>query len=217
MKSFRDIATAQLDPPPVVGARALARMVNVPAPVSLSRLLAVLSNPVTFRANIVTPSGTALGGTVDLTVSSDGRYSFKVHMHDSGFDPYTFRVRCALQAPSGVTLLFQTSGHVDGTGSSLLGHVNRDFDHSEEGRNPMISQAWMDVRVGSISVSKSYEDAGALHTLEDIAKDLLGFLIADVTFGVGLALVIAASAEIADALDASFVGPDGLEIGRAHV
>lgn len=210
MKSFRNVATAQLDPPSPVSTRALAQMVNMPSPVSLSRLIDALLAPVSFHTDITTPAGTALGGTVDLTLFSDGRYSFNVHMHDSGFDPYTFRVRCAVQASNGVHVLFQTSGHTDGTGSNLFGDVNRNFDHNEEGQNSMAKLYWLDVRASSIAVSKSYEDAGALHTIEDIAKDLLGFLVADVTFGAGLALVIAASAELADSLDASFVGPGGL-------
>ena len=179
-------------------------------PVSLSRLIDELSAPVSFHANVLTPAGTALGGTADVTLFSDGRSSFKVSMRDSGFDPYTFRVRCAIQAPTGMTFLFQTSGHVDGTGSNLFGHVNRDFNHDEEDQNPLIKLYWLDVRASSMSVNKSYEDAGVLHTIEDIAKDLLGFLVADVTFGAGLALVIAASADLANALDASFVGPGGL-------
>ena len=210
MKSFRNLANAQLDPPSPVSTRALAQMVNMPLPVSVSSLIDALMVPVSFHADITTPAGTALGGTVDLTLFSDGRYSFNVHMHDSGFDPYTFRVRCAVQAPNGVHVLFQVSGHTDGTGSNPFGDVNRDFDHHEEGVNPMAKLYWLDVRSSSISVSKSYEDVGALNTIEDIAKDLLGFLVADVTFGAGLALVIAASAELADSLDASFVGTGGL-------
>lgn len=210
MKSFRDIATAQLTVPSPVSTRVLAQMVNMPSPASLSQLIDRLMAPVSFHADITTPSGTALGGTADLTLYSDGRSSFNVHMHDSGYDPYNFRVRCAVQAPSGLTFLFQTSGHTDGTGSDLLGHVNRDYDHNEESVNPLIKQYWLDVRASSMSVSKSYEDTGALRTIEEIAKDLLGFLLADVTFGTGLALVIAASAELANSMDASFVGPGGL-------
>jgi hypothetical protein len=210
MKSLSNIATAQINPPSPISLKEIARKVNMSAPLSLSRLINELEAPVSFHADITTPAGTALGGTVDLTLFSDGRYSFNVHMHDSGFDPYDFRVRCAVQAPSGVTLLFQTSGHTDGTGSDLLGDINRNFDHHEDGQNPLIMANWLDVRVGSMSVSKSYEDAGALNVIEDIAKDLLGFLVADVTFGVGLALVIVVSAQLADSLDASFVGTGGL-------
>ncbi len=210
MKSFRQIATAQQQPASTVSARALARSAGVPLPTGLSHLIDALSAPVSFHQVVVTPSGTALGGTVDVTVSRDGSFSFNVHMHDSGFDPYTFRVRCVLQSPGGVALMFQTSGHTDGTGSNPLGKVNRDFDHHENGSNPLISQFWLDARASKMSVSKSYEDAGALHTIEDIAKDLLGFLMADVAFGPGLALVIAVSAELSNALNASFVGPGGL-------
>ena len=196
MTSIRSIVGAKLQPDPVTSVRGLAASVGVGGTVSLTQLLGVLATPVTFHSQITTPAGTALGGTVDLALFSNGRFTFQVHMHDSGFDPYTFRVRCAVQAPNGLTVMFQTSGHTDGTGSNLLGHVNRNFDHNEDAHNPMIQAYWLDIRQGSISVGKSYEDAGALHTIEEIAKDLLGFLIADVTFGAGLALVIAASAEI---------------------
>ncbi len=210
MKSFSNIATAQINPPSPISVKEIARKVNMSPPLRMSQLIVALTASVSFHADITTPAGTALGGTIDLTLFSDGRYSFNVHMHDSGFDPYTFRVRCAIQASSGVTLLFQTSGHTDGTGSNPFGHVNRNFDHNEDGQNPLIMANWLDVRAASMSVSKSYEDAGVLNTIEDIAKDLLGFLVADVTFGVGLALVIVVSAQLADSLDASFVGTGGL-------
>jgi hypothetical protein len=209
MKSLRSV-TNQQDPPPRVSILALARSLPRPAPKSLSQLIDLLSAPVVLHADITTPPGTALGGQVDVTLFSDGRYSFNVHMHDSGFDPYTFRIRCAVQSPGGLTLLFQTSGHTDGTGSNLFGHVNRDFDHNENGHIPIVQLYRGDLRAASISVSKSYEDAGLLTAVEELAKDVIGFLFADVTFGVGLALVIVASAQLANALDASFVGPGGL-------
>jgi hypothetical protein len=185
-------------------------MVNAPSPVSLSRLIDALLAPVGFHGDITTPAGTALGGSVDLIVFSTGMYFFNVDMHDSGLEPYDFRVRCALQSPSGLTVLFQTSGHTDGWGSDLLGDLKRDFHAHQTGHQDLIRLYWMDVRASSMAVNKSYEDAGLLHTIEDIAKDLLGFLVADVTFGAGLALVIAASAELTNALDGSFVGHGGL-------
>ena len=210
MKSVRSVVMAQLAPPPQISLGALAQAAGVSAPASVAHLLGVLQQPVHFHADIVTPAGTALGGTADVTLFSDGRTTFDVHVHDSGWDPYRFRVRCAARAPNGTTVLFQVSGHTDGTGSNPLGQVDRDFDHHEDGANPLVQQNWLDLRQGSMSTSKSYEDAGVLHAIEDVAKDLLGFLVAEVTFGAGLALVICASAELADALDASFVGPGGL-------
>ena len=210
MQSIRRLGTGQTNPEATVSLRALGQTVGLTPPFSTLDMIHRLKMPISFHEEITTPSGTALGGTVDLTLFSDGRYSFAVHMHDSGFDPYTFRVRCAFNTPGGIILLFQASGHTDGTGSSLLGTIHRDFDHNEDGHHDMIQPNWLDVRAGSMSVSKSYEDSGLLSTVEDIAKDLLGFLVADVTFGAGLALVIAVSAEISKATDANFVGPGGL-------
>jgi hypothetical protein len=210
MKSLRSVATAQQNLPPLVSIKGLAHAVGMQSPVSISSLIDSLLAPVTFHMQITTPSGTALGGSVDVTMKSDGGFSFDVYMHDSGWDPYDFTVRCVVQSGSGVAMAFQSSGHTDGTGSSPLGSPNRDFHHNETGINALIKQFWLDVRSSSMTVNKSYQDVGALHTVEDIAKDLLGFLIADVTFGGGLAFVVCVSAEIADAAGASFVGPGGL-------
>jgi hypothetical protein len=210
MESLRSVASASQITPTLIRVRALAGIVGMTGTISLSKLMAALLAPVSFHANITTPSGTALGGTVDITLSNNGNFSFNVHMHDSGYDPYDFRVRCAVQSPGGLTLLFQTSGHTDGTGSDLLGSPNRDFNHNENGFNAQIKAFWLDVRASSMSVSKSYQDSGVLSTLEDVAKDLLGFLIADVTFGAGLALAVCVSADLANAFGASFVGPGGL-------
>ena len=210
MKSVPSVVMAQLEVPPQISLGMQAQSAGLTSPISVTHLLNVLQAPVHFQADIVTPAGTALGGTADVTLFCDGRASFDVHMHDSGWDPYRFRVRCAVQSPNGTTVLFQVSGHTDGTGSNPLGHVDRDFDHHEDYLNPLVQQNWLDLRQGSMSISKSYEDAGVLHAIEDIAKDLLGFLVAEVTFGAGLALVVCASAELADSLNASFVGPGGL-------
>lgn len=210
MKSLRGVATAQQNLPPLVSIKELAHGVGMQSPVSVSSLIDSLLAPVTFHSQITTPSGTALGGTVDVTLRNDGSFSFDVYMHDSGWDPYDFRVRSVVQSAGGVAMAFQASGHTDGTGSSPLGSPNRDFHHSETGTNALIQQFWLDARLSSMSVNKSYQDAGVLHTVEDIAKDLLGFLIADVTLGAGLAFVVCVSAEIANAAGASFVGPGGL-------
>src|ERR1043166_5795852 len=210
MQRIRGLGTGQTNPEAIISLRALGQMVGLTPPFSTLDMINRLKMPISFHEVVTTPSGTALGGTVDLTLFSDGRYSFTVDMHDSGFDPYTFRVRCAFTTPGGIILLFQASGHTDGTGSSLFGTIHRDFHHREDGPRPMIQPNWLDIRAGSMSVGKSYEDAGLLSTVEDIAKDLLGFLVADVTFGAGLALVIAVSAEISKAADANFVGPGGL-------
>ena len=210
MQSIRGLGTGQTNPEAQVSLRALGRMVGLTPPFSTLDMINRLKMPIHRHEVITTPAGTQLGGSVDLKLFSDGRYSFHVDMHDSGPDPYRFRVRCAFNTPGGVILLFQTSGHTDGFLSNPFGTIHRDFHHNEDSDNPMIQPNWLDIRGGSMSVSKSYDDVGLLSTVEDIAKDLLGFLVADVTFGAGLALVIAVSAEISKAADANFVGPGGL-------
>jgi hypothetical protein len=209
MQRIRGLGTGQTNPEAAVSLRALGQMVGLTPPFSTLDMINRLKMPISFHQEITTPPGTALSGTVDLTLFSDGRYSFKVDMHDSGADPYTFRVRCAITTPGGIILLFQASGHTDGRLSSF-GTIHRDFHHREESTHELIQPNWLDIRAGSMSVGKSYEDAGLLSTVEDIAKDLLGFLVADVTFGAGLALVIAVSAEVSKAAGANFVGPGGL-------
>ena len=210
MQGIRELGVGLSDPPPIISMRGLGAEVGLAPTFGVLDMIRRLQVPVSFHAQVLTPSGTALGGTVDLTMFSNGNYTFNVDMHDSGWDPYDFRVRAAVTTPAGTVLLFQTSGHTDGTGSNPFGTIHRDFDHHEEGPNPLIQTSWLDVRKGTMSVSKSYEDSGVLSTVEEIAKDLLGFLVADVTFGVGLALVIAVSAEVSKAADANFVGVGGL-------
>ena len=208
--SLRTLTRSQQDVPPSSSLRELAGIVGLTHDVSMNAAVRALAQPISFHADITTPSGTALGGTADLTVARDGGYTFDVHLHDSGFDPYDFKVRAAVRAPNGLTLVFQCSGHTDGTGSDLFGSPNRDFDHHEQSVHALIASFWLDVRRGSVDISKSYEDSGVLSVAEDIAKDLLGFLVADLTLGAGLALVIACSAELSDAFDGNFAGPGGL-------
>ena len=58
MKSLRSVATAQLDPPPKTSVKALAGTVNIHSPASVTAIIAALSAPVSFHADIRTPSGT---------------------------------------------------------------------------------------------------------------------------------------------------------------
>ena len=193
MRSFRNtLSKAGMSDPPFSAER-LAAWYRVNRPISLTGLTNTAQSPaaVTFHGDVVTPSGTALGGWVEMTLRSDGTYTFKGHMHDSGWDPYDFRVRAVVSTPN-IVVAAQRSGHTDGTGSDPLGHPNRDCDWQEDGKEPRIEVFWPEVRQGTMSVSKSYQDVGVLKTIEDIAADFLGFVAADVLGSpvLGLALVI---------------------------
>src|SRR5258708_1360511 len=120
--------------------RDLALKLGLSVPISLHNLITTLNNlpPAarTYHQNVTTPSGTALGGWRELTLRSDGTYTFSGSMHDSDFDPYDFRVRAVLSAMN-VVVVGQKKGHTDGTGSALpFGTPNRDFNWSELGTEP---------------------------------------------------------------------------------
>src|SRR5271167_3784379 len=139
MKTFRDAFNkAGMSDPPLAAGR-LAGWYGLDRPISLSALTDTAQTPaeMTFHSDVVTPSGTALGGWVEMTLRSDGTFTFKGHMHDSGWDPYDFRVRAVVSTPN-LVVAAQRSGHTDGTGSDPLGSPNRDYDWQEDGKDSRI-------------------------------------------------------------------------------
>jgi hypothetical protein len=131
-------------------------------------------------------------------------------MHDSGWDPYDFRVR-AVVSTADLAVIAQHSGHTDGTGSSLLGSPNRDNDWSESNTEPRIQRYWSEVRQATMTVNKSYEDTGVLHALEDLFDDFLGFLTASVIVGPHLAEAIVIGNELGEITGLRFGSPSILE------
>src|SRR5262249_33809634 len=99
MKSFREAAIREAvlraaAPDSPVSGRRLAQRVGLNPPTSFVALFGMIEpEEVTFHSNVITPSGTALGGAVDMTLRSNGTYSIDFHMHDSGIPNYDFMVR----------------------------------------------------------------------------------------------------------------------------
>jgi uncharacterized protein with LGFP repeats len=158
---------------------------------------------ITLQQNIETPSGTALGGFAAVTLRSDGSYGFVVHLHDSGFESYSFQVRVTLTTASGVQFMAQHSGSVGGT----IGGGSRDDDHSEGGFLPWIRDNWPEARTATMSVSKSYEDTGVIGVAEEGLKDLLSFIAFDLVAGAEIALIIALGHELEDLTGVAVGGP----------
>ena len=155
----------------------------------------------TLEQDVVTPDGTALGGTVSITVRSDGSYSFSTHMHDSGLDPYSFVVRAVLRTAGGVQLVLQHSGSVAG---GLDGGSSD--DHTESGVSAWIGGNWADALTATMSVSKSYEDT-VLGGIEDVLSAVLKFLVADVLLGPAMGVIIVLGDELTSAVGAPIGGP----------
>jgi hypothetical protein len=170
------------------------------------QITALPPEELTFSQQILTPSGTALGGTATLTIRSDGSYTFTTHLHDSGFDSYSSQVRAALTTNSGIHLMAQHTGNVSGT----TGSGTRDDDFSESGHNDWIGANWLDARTATMSLSKSYQDSGIIGAGEDALNALLSFVALDVIAGPLIALVVVLGDELTQLTGTAVLGPGAL-------
>lgn len=201
MKSFREAAMKEAAlraaaPDSPISARRLAQHVGLNPPISFIALFGMVEpEKVTFHSNIITPSGTALGGSVDMTLLSNGTYNIDFHMHDSGIPDYDFTVRAIFTTPRGLVLVAQHSGHVEGTASTTLTHApNRNDDYHESDTNPLIPINWSDIKNGRLWVTKEYSATGVIGFVEDLAKAILD--VAAGAVGGALGVVIGLGAEI---------------------
>ena len=145
-----------------------------------------------FHGNVVTPAGTALGGTVDITLRSDGSYTVNFDMRATGLPSYDFLVRAIFTTPNGLTLVSQYSGHVEGTESGLKPH--RENTHTDSGINPLIADNWSDIKNGRLWITKEYAADGLVGFVEDLAKAVLD--VGAGAVGGTLGVVIGLGAEI---------------------
>lgn len=157
---------------------------------------------ITLQQQISTPAGTALGGWVSVTLRSDGTYTFTTHLHDSGFDSYSYQIRVVLRLQTGVLFVLQHADTVSGT----TGSGSRDSDHSETSFNAYIHANWPDARTATMTVSKSYLDVGLLAASEQLLEDFLKFIVLDVVAGPLIALIVVLGEELNAATNAS-AGP----------
>jgi hypothetical protein len=154
---------------------------------------------------VSTPDGTALGGSVTLTLKSNGDYVFQCHMHDSGAVSYDFNVRVLWTTPAGLTVVAAHAGHVEGTDATTPTHApNRDDDHTETGNNPMILQNWADIQQGKLWVTKDYGADGLIGVIQDLAQNILN--IATTALGAAAGVVLGLGAEINNVFGASGIG-----------
>ena len=161
---------------------------------------------VTLEQQVLTPSGTALGGTASLTIRSDGTYTFATRMRDSGLDSYTYQVRAALTTAAGAQLMAQYTGTVSGT----LGSGSGEDDHSEAGNSLWLYDNWLDARTATLSLSKSYHDAGVIGVGEAALDALLEFVALEVVAGPVPGALIMLGEELTTITGIEVFGPGGL-------
>jgi hypothetical protein len=147
----------------------------------------------TFHQVITTPPGTALGGWAEITIRTDGSYTFRGHMEGSGFDPYAFRIGVVVRGASGtISLATIKNGNVGGW---ILGG-SQDYDWEENKTSALITSNWADLRNGTAEFNKWYKNTGVLGTLQDIAVAVVEFLAVNAVAGPQVAAVIVLGSEL---------------------
>jgi hypothetical protein len=155
-----------------------------------------------FRQEITTPAGTALGGFAEVVIRNDGSYTFRGHMHGSGFDPYDFRIGFFLPTPI-ITLADTFTGRVGGT----IGGGPRDRDWDQPGQNELIREHWTLIRNANCEFYKWYENTGVLGTLEEFIVTIGEFLVLRALAGPAAAAVLILGPELAKAADMPITSP----------
>lgn len=182
----------------------------------------IIPDEKTFSAQVVTPTGTALGGNVSLTVRSNATWDFSCHMHDSGADDYSFTVRLMLTTANGVALALQANGAVQG---HIIGDAGRNFDHTESNTitDPnqtadlqlkqqiiFLQDHWPDIADAKFSVAHGYQDTGILGTVEAAVNDVASWLVGAAAGGPVLASIVLIGSALGKTLGVRVVGPGGL-------
>lgn len=223
-----------VDPTQAIDLKVLGAGLGAVAPYSLRGLLGLVQTQ-SFHQVITTAGLESLGGTVDLTISSDGTYDISIHMHDSGLASYQFKVVVVVTSadipdplqdpridPAGQqasikAFVIDCEGSVEGTDSAVpFGHKpRRDFDWHQRGTHEFIKLNWRAFRAGAMNVSKAYSHARLLGTIEDAFSQ---YVLETLTFVFGTAVIglapVAAiaylSSKFSEWTGVRFLGPAGL-------
>jgi hypothetical protein len=154
----------------------------------------------TFHQDVVTPGGTTLGGSVDLTFKSDGTYRFHIHAHNSSIlTSYDFQFRAVFVLADGKTLVTERGGHLSGVDDNDFQTPNP--ADPNEAVNPtvanLIRDQWDDVKNGRLVVTRDYNLTDFAGFLDDVVKGIVDVTAATAGFAAGVVITV------------------GYEIGRA--
>ena len=134
-----------------------------------------------------TSDGSTLGGTVALTISSNGTYFIEfdtiIHSGVPGFS-CSFQVRAYLDAPGlPHKLLFV---HAADIGGDLLKGYGED-DYKESGSNPLIAMYWnLIVNSPTLQVMHDQQASGIIGVVDTLVKDLVDAAAAIAGAAIGL-------------------------------
>ena len=163
----------------------VARKLAMKAPVSVGGLITKLNampQSRTLKQDWTTSDGSNMGGTVALTLKSDGTYSvnFDSINHTSLPDSIDFQVRAYLAAPGlPHALLF---GHGGSVGGDLLKGQGEET-HQESGTNPLISIYWNEIVSSAVFTVQHDQRLGGV--LGWLVNDLINLGSAAAGFAIG--------------------------------
>ncbi len=173
-----------------VSSNTLAQLLKVPFPTSMATLLDKLEQPeiITLRADVVTPEGFPLGGWVEVTIQSDGNYTFKGNMRATGFTSYHFGLQVFIKAEGGIVIAAFHEGRSFGTDTP--GDRNNSWEEHQE--SPVLKFLWSNIRNNPTLEYRLHADiSGIGGTLFDILKIGIEAVAAYVVSGpVGCVIVI---------------------------
>jgi hypothetical protein len=96
-------------------------------------------NPIVFN------NGVPVGGSAQVTIRSDGSYTFSGQFHDSGATEYNVAVVFVIKDSQNVAYTFSHSGHVSGTFES----GSRDDQWTVDSHNDQIQSHWPEIAAGT--------------------------------------------------------------------
>jgi hypothetical protein len=99
---------------------------------------------INFNTNINGPFQGNIAGSISLTMSPDGSFSFSGQDNNSNWAPYDMTVALVVKGSQGTAFAFTTSGNID---AGLPGD-NNNWNWSISGNNPTIQAKWSELMAG---------------------------------------------------------------------
>jgi len=121
--------------------------------------------------NVTFPSGVAVGGWFDLTLTSHGDISFSGHFHDSGADSYDMTLVVVLMTPDGRSYSITHQGRTHGT----FEPGSRDDDWTKNEQSSLIAAHWDQFAQAGVKYDKAAQSLigkGLTDFIADTAKQL---------------------------------------------
>ncbi|TFC06929.1 hypothetical protein E3O42_00650 [Cryobacterium adonitolivorans] len=183
----------------------IAAYVGMPAPISLTGLmdrLDAVPNHRDWDTLITFDAGIALGGTVGISIESNGSWRFHGALHGSGFDSYSFRITAVLRASDDSVIL--SFVHAGGVGGAIEGGSrDHSWDESSQFADPrrrLVQENWPAVASGVLRTMAQAKDTGLGGSLVSALEDVAAVVVAAVAFGPAVGATLMIGAVVGEAL-----------------